>query len=319
MLSVMSPTIRPRLLPYNQSIPIDLLFASPVPAAAVLPAASSKKTHELSLPKDAKTGINLLDSIFASAVRFPSPLNCPDEIQAAPKPMPPPPAAPALAQAPAPVQHLPLAPQPTRAPIVQPPTTKRPIFAPPLLSHDVFDLYPLVLKKAAAPVHAAAPAPAPAPIASPAPVALASLDTVKTGSKAVGGGVGGGTGGARGHGAVPDAKNVGIKVLPQEARAAKVAVKATAPAPPLASRPAPAKAAVNGHAPANGPSKDSTIAILEAAVTQAGVGMEGTEPLDKGEFVRSVLALLYVGPVAWGCAADSRRHQDSRRRCMPTT
>ena len=68
-LSVMSPTLQPRLIPYNQSIPIDMLFASPIPAAAVLPSAQSQAT---SVPRQqAKSGMMLLDSIFASVVSSP--------------------------------------------------------------------------------------------------------------------------------------------------------------------------------------------------------------------------------------------------------
>lgn len=63
----MSPTLHPRLLPYNQSIPIDLLFASPIPAAQTLPTAAQRLPTALSSNKPQHTGLKLLDSIFASA------------------------------------------------------------------------------------------------------------------------------------------------------------------------------------------------------------------------------------------------------------
>ena len=108
------------------------------------------------------------------------------------------------------------------------------------------------------------------------------------------GGAGGGTGGARGIGAVVAAKHIGIKTLPRESTTPGLDSGFTSDASvKVNGTPKKAGAKEGG---AGGLDKLSTMNLLDGAIAQAKVGMENgrAEPLDKGEFVRSVLALVYV-------------------------
>ena len=117
-----------------------------------------------------------------------------------------------------------------------------------------------------------------------------------------GGGAGGGTGGARGIGAIVPAKHIGIKTLP---RGSTPGLDSGFTSDASVRGNGTPKKGVVVEGGVGGLDRLSTLSLLDGAIAQARLGMENgkTEPMDKGEFVRSVLALVYV---SWSPCLSAR-------------
>lgn len=178
----------------------------------------------------------------------------------------------------------PISTPPRPKPISPTQTRTKSMFTPPLLSHDLFDKYPLPtpLKKIVPPPPVPViPSPKIVPTTS-TPVAPAMTPS------ASGGGPGKGTGGARGLGAKIMKENLGIAFMDrsgspslERSRLGDGSVSKSGKTTPSI-----AKDGLNGE--------ERILAVLKKGLEGHGLGGNAEVPLDKSEFVRSVLSLVYV-------------------------